>query len=345
MKIAMLARMLPRRDYAGGVSGQVHLLASELQRLGHDVTVFALNQAPAGSAYRSVVVPSTGCVPGRGLSLYAFPWRLSKLALDDFDVVHSHGDDHFVRTSRPLIRTFYGSSKAEGRFAETLRHRAYHLSMVIPEHISEWRATTRVAISTATLRYLSRPARIIPCGFDPSIFYPAEEKSVRPSVLFVGDLGTRKRAEVVLQAFRDTVRPAVPDAELWLVTAEATTGDGVRWFGRVDVEALADLYRRAWLFCLPSRYEGFGVPYIEAMACGTPIVATPNGGADDILAEGKGGRIVPDSSVGDTLAELLTDTPLRRSIAADAPGLARRYEVSRIADQYVCVYREALVGT
>lgn len=50
--------------------------------------------------------------------------------------------------------------------------------------------------------------------------------------------------------------------------------DGVRVLGKVSLERLTEFYRRAWLFCLPSSYEGFGVPYIEAMASGTAVVAT-----------------------------------------------------------------------
>ena len=57
------------------------------------------------------------------------------------------------------------------------------------------------------------------------------------------------------------------------------------------LERLIELYQQAWLFCLPSSYEGFGVPYIEAMSCGTPVVATPNAGAREVLEEMAGGTL------------------------------------------------------
>jgi glycosyltransferase involved in cell wall biosynthesis len=338
----MLARTLPKPDYTGGVSGQVHLLATALNGLGHDVTVYAQNPAPSGAVYDARVVGAPSAARGRFRSLYMYAWSASKLDFDRYDVIHTHGDDHLLRTRRPVVRTFYGTAKAERRAATRLRHRAYHLTMMIPEWMSERRATMRVTISHASLEDLTRPAVVIPCAYDPQVFFPSGPKSARPSILFVGDLGTRKRAELLLDAFQDTVRPAIPDAELWLVTAAHVSAPGVRWFGRVPTSALVDLYRRAWLFCLPSRYEGFGVPYIEALACGTPVVATPNGGAQEALAGGRAGRLVGDAEIGATLVEVLRDQSLRKTLARDGIEHARSYEIDRVADRYAAIYHDVV---
>jgi len=76
---------------------------------------------------------------------------------------------------------------------------------------------------------------------------------------------------------------------------------------KISTETLADLYRRAWVFCLPSTYEGFGVPYIEAMASGTPVVASPNPGAREVTQEGRFGLIASDSALSETLLRVLTE--------------------------------------
>jgi glycosyltransferase involved in cell wall biosynthesis len=214
--------------------------------------------------------------------------------------------------------------------------------MAVPERISERRATVLVAISDTTRRYLKRPARIIPCGYDPNVFFPAGTKSVSPSILFVGDLGTRKRAELLLDTFANLVRPAVPTAELWMVTTKPVSGSGVRWFGRVSTHVLADLYRRAWVFCLPSRYEGFGVPYIEAMACGTPVVATPNGGAEEVLEGGRWGRLVQEQELGQALVELLTSKDIRQIMAERGIERVKGFDIALIAEQYEEIYTRAI---
>jgi phosphatidyl-myo-inositol alpha-mannosyltransferase len=343
MRIAMIGRALPRADYAGGVSGQMDLLAEALAHRGHQVTVHALNPppAPAGYDYRPIPVPDSLRRLSR-TALYLAPWWVSRIPLDDFDVVHAHGDDHFLRTRRPVVRTFYGAARAEARYSASLRHRLYHLSMVPLERISERRASAVVAISRSTQDYLTRRALIIPCGYDPTVFYPAGVKSVHPSVLFVGELGTRKRGSLLLAAFADVVRPAVPAAELWMVTREPLTAPGIRWFGRVPTHALADLYRQAWVFCLPSRYEGFGVPYLEAMACGTPAVATANGGAEEVLEYGRSGLIVRDHGLGEALVSLLTSEDTREAMAKRCVEQAKGYVIAGVARSYEALYRRVV---
>src|SRR5713226_6254198 len=140
MRIAMVGRALPRSDYAGGVSGQMHLLATALVRRGHQVTVYALNppSVDGGYNYCPITIPNVLRTRPRA-GLYLVPWWVSRIALDDCDVVHAHGDDQFLRTNRPVVRTFYGAACAEARYSTKLRHRLYHWSMVPFERVSERR--------------------------------------------------------------------------------------------------------------------------------------------------------------------------------------------------------------
>jgi glycosyltransferase involved in cell wall biosynthesis len=183
---------------------------------------------------------------------------------------------------------------------------------------------------------------VIPCAYDGKRFFSGGQKSARPSILFVGDLDTRKRGRLLMDVFAREIRPAVPDAELWMVSADQPDGEGVVAFGRVPPSELADLYRRAWAFCLPSSYEGFGVPYVEAMASGTPVVATHNGGADDVLGGGTYGRVVAEHALGAALVALLRSPEERRRLACAGLERAREYESDRIAERYESVYRSCL---
>jgi glycosyltransferase involved in cell wall biosynthesis len=107
-------------------------------------------------------------------------------------------------------------------------------------------------------------------------------------VLAVGDLGPRKN----LGALGDAVRGLGPDGpSLALVGRPGPGGEriaheaGGRWLGHVDDEGLADLYRAAAVTAYPSLYEGFGLPVVEAMACGSPVVASDRGAIPEVAGD------------------------------------------------------------
>src|SRR5205823_3124147 len=108
--------------------------------------------------------------------------------------------------------------------------------------------------------------------------------------------------------------------------------------GRVSGSDLAQVYRDAWVFCLPSSYEGFGVPYIEAMACGTPVIATPNGGAEDVLGGGAFGVLASEGDLGGALVSVLQSSEQRAALTARALERARDYAIDRMAEKYEAVY-------
>jgi glycosyltransferase involved in cell wall biosynthesis len=130
----------------------------------------------------------------------------------------------------------------------------------------------------------------------------------------------------------------VQNAELWLVSPETASGAGVRSHGSIAADALADLYRRAWVVCVPSSYEGFGRPAIEAMASGTPVVATPHAGAREVLDGGRFGLIAEDRRLGAALCSVLTDARLREELARLAVSRAREYAWDRVAARYERIY-------
>lgn len=95
--------------------------------------------------------------------------------------------------------------------------------------------------------------------------------------------------------------------------APTDSTDGIRWLGRVD--DLARVYQRAELLVMPSRQEGLGIVALEAMACGTPVVARECGGIDRILAESGGGLVTKTSEAfAKAVEDLLTDSDRARSM-------------------------------
>ena len=149
----------------------------------------------------------------------------------------------------------------------------------------------------------------------------------------------RKRGAFLLEKFRTEILPQVPGAEFWAVCEEPIEGPGVKWFGRVPFEKLVELYRAAWAFCLPSTYEGFGIPYIEAMASGTSVVASPNLGAREVLADGRFGIVAEDAQLGPAIVRLLQDEAARTEQEKVGLRRAQEYSWDRVCGAYEQLYR------
>jgi starch synthase len=139
---------------------------------------------------------------------------------------------------------------------------------------------------------------------------PSRDKR-EPVILFVGSDWRRKGGDVLLEAFR-TVRASRPDARLQVVGADDPPAEaGVEVLGFVDDRPrIAELYARASVYCLPSRFEPYGLSVIEAMAHELPCVVSSVGGLTDIVLDGETGLVVPpedSSALAGALLRLLED--------------------------------------
>jgi alpha-1,3-rhamnosyl/mannosyltransferase len=116
----------------------------------------------------------------------------------------------------------------------------------------------------------------------------------------------------------------------------------VRWSGRVDDAALRGLYRDAAVFLFPSRYEGFGLPPLEAMGSGTAVVAADAASVPEVV--GDAAVLVPpgDSvALAEAVAGLLAHPDRRAAYAAAGRERAAAFSWDRAAAETVRVYREA----
>lgn len=314
------------RGKEGGVTYYVHRLANQLAASGHDLTVFSADPAPPGARYAVRPLPAprwaTAGFVGR---TFALPWFMYRIPRDGFDVIHTHGDDSFFWTPK-RVRSLHGSAWGEMRAATSWKRRLGQAVLYPLELLGGVTARRALAHSETTRRHFPFIHDLIPYATDMSVYHPGP-KSTEPTILFVGTMGGRKRGRLVLQEFEEVVRPALPHAKLWMVADEPVDAPGVTSFGKVESEErMAELYRSAWVFCMPSRYEGFGLPYVESIASGTPVVTSLNPGAEEILDGGRGGLIVPDPAIGQTLLQLLTSQSRRSELAA--AGLERARDFS-----------------
>lgn len=341
MKIAVLSYRLPiEGEKRGGIERVAHLLADGLARRGHGVTVFSHDPRPEAALYEVRALPWKSFVETwAGLRMTAgYLGNLLALQVDlrEFDVVIAHGDSLLLAMGRkPVVRVMHGSARGEALHATSIGRAALQWGVYLQELLTALlRPSSVVGVSTNTQRDNPFVRRVIPNGVDAGIFQPLpREKSPHPSLVFVGALDGRKRGGFLLDIFERLIRPVHPEAELTFVGTKAAPRAGVRYVTGVSDDDLAALYRRAWVCAAPSTYEGFGLPYLEAMACGTAVIATPNPGSREVLGEDYGG-LVEDSAFATTLLKILGDEGRRRVLELAGIRRAAEFSVDRMIDQY-----------
>jgi glycosyltransferase involved in cell wall biosynthesis len=343
MRIGIFHAALPQpARKPGGVEVFVDRLARQLSRRGHDTQVLSFSEPTQDAPYRHVSLRPRRLERSSIGRLTIVPWLLNGIDVEGLDVLHLHGDDWFFFCRRvPTVRTFYGSAVWEAIRGGRLRYRA-RMAVVAPLEVLASSLATYACTAIPGHSRLYRPDATLPIGVD----LPTSvvlERSHPPTILFIGTWGGRKRGMMLERVFREHVRPRIPGAELWMISDRCESRDpAVRWFAAPSDSDVVRMLRAAWAMCLPSRYEGFGMPYVEAMAQGTPVVATPNAGARYVLGQGKFGALVEDDELGETLVRLLADEEYRRQLAAAGRRRSQDFAWARIVDEHERAYEQAI---
>jgi glycosyltransferase involved in cell wall biosynthesis len=342
LRIAMFSYRLPaEHERRGGIERAAHTLAEGLARRGHDVVVFTHDQKPKEALYDVSPLPWRSFVDtwiGRRLTMGYLGNVLAILPdYRGFDVVIMHGDSLLApMTGRPVMRVMHGTARGEARSATSIGRWMLQYGVFAQELMTAITQSGVVAVSECTRQDNPFIRDVVPHGVDAAVFRPAlaDTRSPEPSILFVGSMGGRKRGRFLLDGFLREIRPRHPRATLTMVGTQGPELEGVTYLTGVSDRELAQLYRRAWVFASPSSYEGFGLPCLEAMACGTPVVASPNPGSIEVLGDGAFGLLAPDTEFAVTIADLLADNA--RRVALESAGLRRAIEFSldRMLDGY-----------
>lgn len=194
-------------------------------------------------------------------------------------------------------------------------------------------------------------------GVDPEMFSPGNSLAGNAStILSVGNLIPIKGHEVLIRAVA-SLSPEFPAlsleiigdgperARLEAIIRELRLADHVRFLGRQSRRQVADAMRRCTVFALPSRYEGLGCVYLEAMSAGKPVVGCRGQGIAEIIRQGYNGFLVgPDNEKELTLAlgMLLRDETRRRNLGTAARDtVLERLTLAHQAESLARIYRES----
>jgi teichuronic acid biosynthesis glycosyltransferase TuaC len=202
----------------------------------------------------------------------------------------------------------------------------------------------------------SAETTVIYNGVDARMFSPGEE-CPNPSVLSIGNLIPIKghasliRAMATLAKTYATAKLEIigsgPEKDTLLVLArELVIEDRVLFLGRQSRNQVADAMRRCAIFALPSRYEGLGCVYLEAMCAERPVIACEGQGIAEVIRNGDNGLLVPPDNVerlAESLAALLDDRSLRHRIgAAGRRTILQGFTLEHQARRLARVYEDSL---
>jgi glycosyltransferase involved in cell wall biosynthesis len=340
MKIAQIAPLMesvPPRLY-GGTERIVSYLTDELVQLGHEVTLFASADSVTTAELvgcASVALRLDGNVRDPIPYYMLMLDRVRELA-EEFDILHFHIDQfHF-----PLFR------RMADRTVTTL-HGRQDCPDLKPLYLG-FSEMPLVSVSNdqrqpiANANFVATVHHGIPTDLHEPIYNPRGGY-----VAFLGRISPEKRPDRAIQIARTLGIPLkiaakvdkVDEAYFREQIAPLLSDPGVEFIGEIDERSKAEFLGEALALLFPIDWpEPFGLVMIEAMACGTPVLAFRRGSVAEIIDQGVTGGIV------DTMDEAMRMLP--RVIALDRHAVRRRFEQrfssARMATDYVALYRSLL---
>jgi glycosyltransferase involved in cell wall biosynthesis len=338
-QVAPLIESVPPQAY-GGTERVVSYLTEELVRQGHDVTLFASGDSQTAARLMGSTPQALRLADGVVDPIAHTVVQLEHVAdrASEFDVIHWHLDYfHFPMSRRlgvPQLTTLHGRLDIED----------------VQPLYDEFTDMPVVSISDDQRTPLpqARWAATIHHGLPPDEFEPSYEPG--RYLAFLGRISPEKRADRAVEVARRAgmelrigAKVDALDQAYFEENVEPLLGhDHVEWVGEVAGRDKSELLRNAAALLFPIDWaEPFGLVMIEAMACGTPVLAFRRGSVPEIVEDGVTGAIV--ETIEEAIAALPHVIALNRKRVRQR--FERRFSATRMAQDYVSVYRALLAAS
>ncbi len=232
---------------------------------------------------------------------------LPRLATGHFDAVHAMGRHdalaaiRIARLRREMrtVVTDLGLPNPE-YWRQQGRREARAVRKVVRE-IDVYSAMSEIAIDHLARNYGRHDGVVVPGGVDLGTFRPAVARERKPTILFSGAIAERRKGVPVLLEALPLVAVHEPEVELWLsgpgdpepflTPVPPSVRDRVRRLGLGEPDEQPGRYGRAWVTCLPSTHDSFGMALLESLACGTPLVTTTHSAPRELVKVGVTGEL------------------------------------------------------
>jgi glycosyltransferase involved in cell wall biosynthesis len=335
-QVAPLTEAVPPKFY-GGTERVVHWLTEELVALGHDVTLYASGDSQTSAKLEAAwprALRLDGSVRDPN-ALHMLMLERVRQRADDFDFLHFHLDYYpfsiFSRYHTPFITTLHGR-------------------LDLPEHqplFATFPSIPIISISDAQRRPIPH------AGWVSTVYHGLPEKMLTPQpvkpqyLAFLGRIAPEKRVDRAIRVALECGIPLKIAAKVDRVDREyydeqikpMIDGKNIEYIGEITDAQKSEFLSGAVALMTPIDWpEPFGLVMIEAMACGTPVIAFNRGSVPEVVDEGVTGFIVEDekSAIGAVyrLSEL--------SRAGVRKRFEERFTARRMAQDYLAVYRQLM---
>ncbi|MCT2560227.1 glycosyltransferase family 4 protein [Tsuneonella sp. YG55] len=338
MRIAQVSPLIescPPKLY-GGTERIVHFLTEELVRQGHEVTLFASGDSCTAAELVSCVPKALRLVDRAGDHL---PHHLAMIEqvrrrLDDFDIIHFHIDLLQLPVVQgwdtPTVTTLHGRLDLPGL------EDCYRAFADVPlVSISDKQRLPLPPINWAATIYHGLPAQLLPFNAEGGDY-----------LVFLGRISPEKRPDRAIEiavrsgkSLKMAAKVDHADRAYWEqhIRPMVEAHDNIEFIGEVDEAGKAELVGNAGALLFPIDWpEPFGLVMIEAMSCGTPVIAWRNGSVPEVIDDGISGRIVDSMDA----AVAAVDEVLAFSRAVIRSRFDARFTAARMARDYTGIYQK-----